>query len=300
MGLPVEQRIKVGKHAYLIMAHNNINILKILLEMIDDSRNDIYIHIDAKTKEFPFNEIKNICNFSDVYFTTKRYNVKWGGSSQVKTEMLLYRSAAPGKYNYYHLLSGVDLPLKTQNEIHDFFDRSGKEFIYYKNDYTKWDYYRLARYRFPKWWNKRIVGILNLLQEKMKVDRLKKYKMEFRRGFNWCSLTHEAVDFLLRNENFIFHICRMSVCADECYKQFLFFNSDFRNRIYIDESGNPSDMREVDWKRRVIDSPHVYTMDDYNLLVRSNKMFARKFDKDVDMNIVLKIREFVQGRDNDL
>ena len=34
------------KHAYLIMAHNNPYILKKLLNLIDDKRNDIYLHID--------------------------------------------------------------------------------------------------------------------------------------------------------------------------------------------------------------------------------------------------------------
>ena len=36
------------KHAYLIMAHNEFEILKILLHLLDDERNDIYLHIDSK------------------------------------------------------------------------------------------------------------------------------------------------------------------------------------------------------------------------------------------------------------
>ena len=42
----------MGKHAYLIIAHNNFYILKKLIALIDDERNDIYIHIDKKTKNF--------------------------------------------------------------------------------------------------------------------------------------------------------------------------------------------------------------------------------------------------------
>ena len=33
--------MKKQKHAYLIMAHNNWGILKKLLELLDDSRNDL-------------------------------------------------------------------------------------------------------------------------------------------------------------------------------------------------------------------------------------------------------------------
>lgn len=37
------------KHAYLIIAHNNWKILERLLILLDDNRNDIYLHIDRKS-----------------------------------------------------------------------------------------------------------------------------------------------------------------------------------------------------------------------------------------------------------
>lgn len=37
-----------NKHAYLIMAHQNFEQLAILLELLDDIRNDIFIHVDKK------------------------------------------------------------------------------------------------------------------------------------------------------------------------------------------------------------------------------------------------------------
>lgn len=43
------------KHAYLIMAHNEFDILEKQLRLLDDYRNDIYIHIDKKVKQFNFN-----------------------------------------------------------------------------------------------------------------------------------------------------------------------------------------------------------------------------------------------------
>ncbi len=50
----------------------------------------------------------------------------------------------PGHYEYYHLLSRVDLPIKSQDDIHDFFRANqGKEFFgissdeYNKNDLLK-------------------------------------------------------------------------------------------------------------------------------------------------------------------
>lgn len=36
------------KHAYLIIAHNEPEVLRRLVKSVDDKRNDIYIHIDKK------------------------------------------------------------------------------------------------------------------------------------------------------------------------------------------------------------------------------------------------------------
>ncbi len=38
----------MGKHAYLIMAHNQWECLFELLKALDDPRNDIFLHIDKK------------------------------------------------------------------------------------------------------------------------------------------------------------------------------------------------------------------------------------------------------------
>ena len=37
------------KHAFLIIAHNEYPVLEVLLSMLDDERNDIYLHIDKRT-----------------------------------------------------------------------------------------------------------------------------------------------------------------------------------------------------------------------------------------------------------
>jgi len=62
-----------------------------------------------------------------------RVDVRWGDLTVVEAEYKLFEAAkAKGPYQYYHLLSGVDLPLKSQDYIHEFCDRyGGKEFIGY-------------------------------------------------------------------------------------------------------------------------------------------------------------------------
>ena len=35
------------KHAFLILAHDEVDLLKLLVGSLDDPRNDIYVHMDA-------------------------------------------------------------------------------------------------------------------------------------------------------------------------------------------------------------------------------------------------------------
>ena len=282
-----------NKHAYLIMAHGNWNLLEVLIRMLDYELNDIYIHIDKAVNNFDYSRFQNICKKSNVIFSKERINVKWGDSTQVQTELTLFELAAKKKYKYYHLISGVDLPLKTQPYIHEFFENDDKEYIFLEKEYTQWDYARLSRYRFPITFNPKFLMVTNIIQDKFNIDRFKKYNMEFKKGYNWCSLTDDAVRFIIKNKSKIKRMCAMSSCADECYKQIILWNSKFKNRIYKDDNGNYNDLREIDWKRRVGSSPHVYTIDDFEMLKSSNNLFARKFDEKVDSTIIKEISELV-------
>lgn len=83
----------LDKHAYLIIAHNNFEVLEILIKMLDYKHNDLYVHIDKKVKNFDTDFFRALCTQSNIYFLSKRIDVKWGGQSQILTEMLLYKYA---------------------------------------------------------------------------------------------------------------------------------------------------------------------------------------------------------------
>jgi hypothetical protein len=117
------------KHAYLIIANKNPKQIQMLIDMLDDVRNDIFIMVDKKATTFPnhFTSTK-----SNVYMVP-RINIYWGNYSQIAAEMALFKySHNINKYAYYHLLSGQDLPLANQDTIHEFFDsHPNQEFIGY-------------------------------------------------------------------------------------------------------------------------------------------------------------------------
>lgn len=101
------------KHAMLIMAHNQFEILEKLMTQLDHERNDIYIHIGRKSRGFEQSYFENICKQGKVVFIP-RMSVHWGDSSQTKCELSLIEAALSTgqEYLYLHLLSGSDLQIK--------------------------------------------------------------------------------------------------------------------------------------------------------------------------------------------
>ena len=111
------------RHAFLIIAHNNWWQLKQLIQLLDAENHDIYVHIDKKSKSFSEKDFSNLTSEAKVYFF-QEYEVFWGGFSQVQVELFLFEKAYQQKYDYYHLISGADLPLKSNRKIDTFFEKN--------------------------------------------------------------------------------------------------------------------------------------------------------------------------------
>ena len=94
------------KHAYLILAHKSDYVLNSLLRLIDDERNDIFIHMDKRNRKY--NESKTCLVVKKATIKhCERWKCAWGGYALVKAELsLLELATKSGNYSYYHLLSG--------------------------------------------------------------------------------------------------------------------------------------------------------------------------------------------------
>lgn len=108
------------RHAWLIITHGNFEILKKQLRFLDSENADFFIHVDARVKDFDFAHVRSIPRKSRVTFLDRK-PISWGHFSQVDCELRLLCAAVPGGYDYYHLLSGVDVPVKTRQYIENYF-----------------------------------------------------------------------------------------------------------------------------------------------------------------------------------
>ena len=284
------------KHAYLIMAHTQPELLKMLLKKLDDERNDIYLHIDSKAKDYPLDEVAAVLQKANCVFT-ERTDVKWGSYSQIHCEMVLLKEAVKCEYSYYHLLSGMDLPIKSQNEIHAFFEKyDGLEFV--DEDLPEISEAALSRVKYNhKFFGKAgsakdILGALSAKGQKLLgVDTTKKYgDIIFQKGRNWFSITHGLAKLVVEKESWIQEVFGHSVCGDELFLQTVARNSEFADKIC-----NPNTMPEVpdtryiDWERGSNNNPYVFRESDYEELMNSTALFARKFDFNIDKKIVEKL-----------
>ena len=291
----------MGKHAYMILAHNKMNQLSLLLKSLDDERNDFFLLLDCKMKNVDYDALHASVKKGNLYILPDKIDVRWGQYSQVYARMRLMKTASDtGHYDYYHNISGQDLPLKTQDEIHAFFDaHSGFEFISYNRPDRGAKYAHRCRfyYDFLKYIGRpknrfqkiRIFAAAYCQKLLLGVDRQKlNPDIVFMKGGAWFSVTDEFVRYCVSKAEWVAEAFADTYCGDEMLLQTLLFNSPFKDKLYVPGVGEKSSMRLTDWTRG---KPYTFRAADYDELIHSKLLFARKFDIDLDSEIVVKLVE---------
>lgn len=278
------------------MAHHKFDVLQELLKDLDDERNDIYLHIDKKSKDVPWAQINKSVKKSKLVFV-KPMKVFWGHSSQISCVLKLLQEALKKKHDYYHLLVGVEFPIKNQDEIHDFFENnSGKEFIgfdQYDNDFLKRIRYYYIFGKFARGQNiieKKLYLICEKLveiQRKYDVNRISGDMIEYKKGYaNW-SITEALAKYILANELFIKKRMQFTYCADEILFHTLVYNSGFKDKVYNFLDEYDSCQRLTTWTN----SYNRFFSTDVPRIVASGKLFVRKIDGDDALDVIKMIKE---------
>lgn len=278
------------KHAFLIIAHNEPGVLAALLHQLDDERNDIYLHIDARSSAMLGQFAAYRTRRAGFYLVPKPNAVYWGDISQVETELLLFETAFKrGPYQYYHLLSGADQVIKSQDYLHGFFEsNAGKEFVHFWSGvgHDKDLRRKVSRYYiFTKHLKDKGTAVHRLtsplrngllLFQKITGFR-RRTDWEFRKGSQWVSITHAFCQYLLSRKTEILARFAHTLCPDEIFVQTVLWNSDFRNNTaYADDDMVRAAARAIDWQRG---SPYVWQETDEEYLAECPAIFARKFSK---------------------
>lgn len=274
------------KHAYLIIAHNEWEVLKALILLLDDSRNDIYVHIDKKVKEFPHFTTKH----SQLHILKNRVSVFWGDVSQIEATYCLFEAAfsASTSYSRYHLISGTHLPLKDQDYLHRYFDSVKDQIIISRMPTSEGEIrFKLGlRHLFMKesrllW---RIILRLQIL-----------LRLGYKGGMvikasNWVSVTPKFVQYLLSYKSHVLKRFKYTLCGDEYFIPYLLTLSEEGSFALSD---NPHWLY-TDFNNR--SNPRVLTSEDTRKLLESPFLFARKFGSSHPQAINMVIR-YLQNTD---
>lgn len=108
---------------YLILAHKNPLQLSRMIERLDDGASKFFIHLDAKTPIEPF---AACLEGAHIRFIDKRERCVWGDFSIVQATIHLMEAASK-EQGLFILMSGQDYPIQSQGYINAFLE-SNKEF----------------------------------------------------------------------------------------------------------------------------------------------------------------------------
>ena len=272
------------KHAYLILAHNEPELLSLLVERLDDVRNDIYIHFDRKLSVLP--NIKT--QHAGLYILKDRVDVRWADVSMLEAEYKLFHAVVDSgsQYSHHHLISGVDLPLKNQDYIHSFFaQHQGKEFVGLHQRPMNSHADRALHYWHPFTRSfrgsgcvfaiKRILRYL-VVQTQVLLGIRRNTTIPFHKGGQWVSITRELIDYLLEQEDRAFTIFSRTFGADEYFVPTLIWDTPFMERLFDATDESRGAMRYIGWRAdgQLID----FTSQDLPALQQTEYLFARKFN----------------------
>ena len=272
------------KHAYLILAHNEPELLSLLVERLDDVRNDIYIHFDRKLSILP--DIKT--QHAGLYILKDRVDVRWADVSMLEAEYKLFHAVVDSgsQYSHHHLISGVDLPLKDQDYIHSFFaQHQGKEFVGLHQRPMNSHADRALHYWHPFTRSfrgsgcvfaiKRILRYL-VIQTQVLLGIRRNTTIPFHKGGQWVSITRELIDYLLEQEERAFTIFSRTFGADEYFVPTLIWDTPFMERLFDATDESRGAMRYIGWRAdgQLID----FTSQDLPALQQTEYLFARKFN----------------------
>lgn len=278
------------KIAYCIICHDISNIL---IETVNylSQYSDIYIHVDKKNKKIDEFYIFN----SRVKILEDRIDVRWGSFSQVKVMIKLLNETLKEKYDYISLISGDDLPIKSNQEIEKFLEKNkGYEFMGVQKEFKNLE--NRVKYRYSKYYYEKnrcfFVKIYIFIQKKLKLYKKNNFYEKLPKlykGCQWFTISSNLKDYILdyleKNPNYIKGF-ESSYCPDEIFFQTIVCNSKYKKMLYLsDESDdNLMALRYIDWKSGP-EFPKILDEKDFEKIKKSNCIFARKFNKNLNLQI---------------
>jgi hypothetical protein len=280
--------------AHIIITHKNPSQLERLLRKMQHPNFDFYIHVDKKVD---ISDFSHLAEMPGVKFIQDRIICNWGGYSTLRAMVNSLKEVLERKegYGYYNLLSAQDYPLKSNEEIYDFFlNHKTNSFVYYETKHES-DWWQGAVNRFEKYhltdFNFKGKSSLERIINSVLPRRKFPVPMELFGGSksSWWMLNREAASYVtefLKKGNELDRFLKFCWGTDEFVIPTILMNSPLSSSIVN------NNYRYIHFPEGMA-NPKILGMEDYSKMLSSSMLFARKFDTEVSTEVLDKIDERV-------
>jgi len=280
--------------ANIIMAYKDPKQIEKMIKAMDHPDLYFFIHLDQKIAMEPFEYLGKL---NRVSFINKRTICNWGGFSFVQAVISALEEVlnSTQKFDYFNLMSGQDYPIKpVQQFVSLLKENDGKSFISYDEDHQKdWWSHAVSRYQDYHFTDLSFKGryffqrMANAVMAKRKFPLpLKLYGSSIS---SWWTLHATCAKYLVdfaNREQKLKKFMKYTWGADEFFYATILMNSPFKNSIVNDN------LRMIKWEEGSA-NPVILKQKDLNSIITSDKLFARKFDINVDHKIFSDINNYL-------
>jgi hypothetical protein len=296
--------------ACIVLAHRGPEQLALLLSVLRHPQVRVYLHLDRRVPLEPLSRALADAGIRDAVLLPRRAT-RWGGADLVDAALDgLSRGVADG-CDYFCLLSGQDFPLRPIDEIVAFAEEAGdcsymehwpiptSRWRFEGRDRTDFYTYNVLGRRetcVPRGedlsslsWKGRLLNELLRMRGVLKPHRrFPPYLRPFG-GSQWWNLSRAASDHVL---SFVddhpgyrrYH--EHTLAPDEFFFQSILLGTDFVSRHEIVNDH----LRFMVW-RKGASHPATLRTDDLPAMVKGHQLFARKFDTEVDGEVLARLQE---------
>lgn len=295
--------------AYNLSVHKNPKQVSRLMQSIYSSDDFYYINIfnifgvHSNKKRAEWMDALKSFEKSNVSFIFRSSNA-WGTFDQVKTTIDAMEHFKNSNYSYFINLSGQCYPTKSIRSIKETLSKNECSYITFSKmpDYSKYEKdknlycppdtkfhsrFEYCYYPLPNWFP---IQFYEKLRRKdwrpdinrfLKIPRLNKkllHCLDLYKGSTWFCLHKDHVkyilDFIKHNPDYVKLFSTVHIC-EEHFFQTILLNSSHKSQIVNDN------LRYIVWP-----GPKILCTKDINEILNSGKFFARKFDTEIDGNIL--------------
>jgi len=303
---------------YLILAHKNPLQLSRMIERLDDGASKFFIHLDAKTPIEPF---AACLEGGHIRFIEPRERCVWGDFSIVRATIHLMEAASK-EQGVFILMSGQDYPIQSQGYINAFLENNkGFDFIEVEPLEEKWkpkmvkdklEHYHILHSEERGHSNCYApFAHCSVFQKLRTITHLLKGRLSRKNFRLLCSLPKRVAPFerqyagsqfwAFSERTFyaVLHYIREHKVALEGYYKYtsspdeVYFHSVLMNLVAKDSTIKLKDpITYVNYFRK----NNVFITEDFDKLTSAKgKLFARKFDTDIDIEILNKLDSYQEN-----